>query len=205
MRYENEIVGKDAGKTSRVISWDEVDEPEVISPGKNAAILLRDIAIALVVIIVILQFIKPTIVFEHSMEDTLHPEDYVFLAKKAYVFNEIEFGDIVVCESVLVDDNGVAKNLIKRVIGLPGDVLMVTDGAVYRNGERLYEPYTKGGVTHGEMAPVTVPLGSYFLLGDNRDISMDSRNERIGFVSEDEIQGKVFFRLFPISNAGRID
>ena len=73
MRYENEIVGKDAGRVSKVIPWEEVEEPEVISVGKNAAILLRDIAIAFVVIVIILQFIKPTIVFEHSMEDTLHP------------------------------------------------------------------------------------------------------------------------------------
>ena len=204
MRYENEIVGKDAGRVSKVIPWEEVEEPEVISVGRNAAILLRDIAIAFVVIVIILQFIKPTIVFEHSMEDTLHPEDYVFLAKKAYVFGEIEFGDIVVCDSTLVDDRGDTKNLIKRVIGLPGDVMTIKDGSVYRNGERLDEPYTKGGVTHGEMAPVTVPDGSYFLLGDNRDVSMDSRNETIGFVPEDEIQGKVFFRLFPISNAGRV-
>ena len=205
MRYENEIVGKNVPRASKVIPWDEVEEPEVVSPGRNAAVLLRDIAIALVVIVVILQFIKPTIVFEHSMEDTLHPEDYVFLAKKAYVFGKIEFGDIVVCDSMLVDERGVSKNLIKRVIGLPGDVLSVKDGAVYRNGERLEEPYTKDGVTHGEMAQITVPEGSYFLLGDNRDVSMDSRNDRIGFVAEDEIQGKVFFRLFPISNAGWID
>ena len=202
MRYENEIVGKNA---SRVIPWEEVpEEPEKISPGKNALILLRDIVIALIVIIVILQFIKPTIVFEHSMENTLHPEDYVFLAKKAYVFGEIEHGDIVVCESILVDDRGVQKNLIKRVIGIPGDVIMIQDGAVYLNGERLDEPYTKDGVTRGEMAPVTVPPGAYFLLGDNRDVSMDSRNARIGFITEDKIKGKVFFRLFPLSNAGRV-
>ena len=200
MRYEHEIVGKNV---SKVISWDEVpEEPEVVSPGKSAVTLIRDIAIALVIIIVILQFVKPTIVFEHSMEDTLHPEDYVFLSKKAYAFGEIQHGDIVVCESVLVDERGVAKNLIKRVIGMPGDTIAIKDGAVYRNGERLDEPYTKDGVTKGESAEIVVPEGWYYLLGDNRDVSMDSRSEKIGFISEDKIRGKVFFRLFPISSAG---
>jgi len=203
MRYENEIVGKDADKVKPPEEPPEESDSK-FSPGKNALILLRDIMIAFAVIVVILQFVKPTIVFEHSMEDTLHPEDYVFLAKQAYLFNDIKFGDIVVCESALLDERGVPKNLIKRVIGLPGDIIAIKDNAVYRNGERLTEPYTKDGITHGEMAPVTVPQDAYFLLGDNREISKDSRNAEVGFVTRDEVKGKVFFRLFPISTAGSI-
>ena len=203
MRYENEIVGKDADKVKPPEEPQEDLEPKY-SPAKNALILLRDVLVAFAVIIIILQFVKPTIVFEHSMEDTLHPEDYVFLAKQAYLFNDIKFGDIVVCESAILDDRGVPKNLIKRVIGLPGDIITIKDDAVYRNGERLEEPYTKDGVTQGEMAPVTVPQDAYFLLGDNREVSKDSRNADVGFVNKDEIKGKVVFRLFPISTAGRV-
>lgn len=172
---------------------------------RSVLLLLRDIAIAFVVIIIVLQFIRPTIVFEHSMEDTLHPEDYVFLARQAYLFNDVEFGDIVVFESLLLDENGRSKNLIKRVIGLPGDVIEVKNDYVYRNGELLIETYTKDGLTIGDIPAVTVPEDSYYVMGDNRQVSKDSRNSSVGFVAEDKIKGKVFFRLFPISNIGLLE
>ena len=203
MRYENEVVGIDP----------EEDQPPVAakkraveknSSLRGSLLLLRDIAIAIVVLILILQFYKPTIVFEHSMEDTLHPEDYVFLARKAFVFGEVQFGDIIVFDSKLLDQRGGSKSLIKRVVGLPGDTIEVKDEAVYRNGARLTEPYVKSGVTPGNMAPVRVPADSYFVLGDNRQVSMDSRTPEVGFITEDKIQGKVVYRLFPLSTAGVI-
>ena len=203
MRFEDEFIRKDVGVRRR--ARETRQEPESsASVGRSALLLLRDIGIAIGVIIIILQFVKPTIVFEHSMEDTLHPQDYVFLARQAYLFNDIQYGDIVVFKSALMDEKGTYKNLIKRVIGLPGDVISIQDDAVYRNGERLDEPYTKDGVTLGEMAPVTVPLDAYFVMGDNRQVSTDSRSGIVGFVQETRIDGKVFFRLFPISKAGRI-
>ena len=203
MQYENEIVGKDAGQ-SQPEEWQDTLDNKV-NVGRSALFLLRDILIAVGVIILVLQFIKPTIVFEHSMENTLHPEDYVFLARQAYTFGDVKFGDIVVFESTLLDERGVKKNLIKRVIGLPGDVIAIQEDAVYRNGDRLYEPYTKDGVTLGEMSPITVPADAYFVMGDNRLVSTDSRSEAVGFVQEDKLEGKVVFRLFPISSAGRIN
>jgi signal peptidase I len=203
MQYEDEIVGKDAGgKQSPEEQQNTSDRKE--SLGKNALLLLRDIAIAIGVIILILQFVKPTIVFEHSMENTLHPEDYVFLARQAYTFGEIQHGDIIVFESNLLDERGVKKNLIKRVIGLPGDVLSIHDDAVYRNDERLYEPYTRDGVTLGEMTQITVPADAIFVMGDNREKSTDSRSEEVGFIPVEKVSGKVVFRLFPISSAGRV-
>ena len=203
MRYEDEVVGKDAPV------WESpVGEPETLaergSVGKNTLLLLRDIAIAAIIIVVILQFIRPTIVFEHSMDDTLHPEDYVFLSKKAYSFSDVKLCDIIVFSSELVDERGVEKYLIKRVIGLPGDEMEIKEDAVYRNGERLFEPYTKEGLTVGEMAPVTVPPDSYFVLGDNRQQSRDSRSAEVGFITKEQLMGKVVFRLFPISHAGKI-
>ena len=203
MLYEDEILGKDAPKEPPAEKKPEAPD-EKTAMARNALLLLRDIVVAFVIILVILQFVKPTIVFEHSMENTLHPEDYVFLAKQAYNIGDVEYGDIVVFSSSLIDDYGMKKNLIKRVIGLPGDTLEIKDEAVYRNGERLYEPYTKEGVTEGDMDLVTVPSDSYFVLGDNRQQSRDSRSEEVGFISRDKLQGKVIFRLFPISNVGRI-
>jgi len=203
MRYEDERVGIGAEAENQPVSVGKRSVEKGASM-KGSMLLLRDIAIAVAVLVLILQFYKPTIVFEHSMEDTLHPEDYVFLAKKAYVFGEVKFGDIVVFESKLLDERGGNKSLIKRVIGLPGDIIEVKDGAAYRNGDRLNEPYIKDGETPGTMAPVTVPADSFFVLGDNRQVSMDSRTSEIGFVTDDKIRGKVIFRLLPLSTAGTI-
>jgi len=203
MLYEDEIVGKDAEKKAPTVT-DQKRKAEKGNSMKGTLLLVRDIAIAVAVLIIILQFYKPTIVFEHSMEDTLHPEDYVFLARQAYNFGEVEHGDIVVFESKLLDERGGYKSLIKRAIGLPGEIIEVKDGAVYRNGERLSESYVRGGTTPGEMAPVKVPEESFFVLGDNRMVSMDSRTSEVGFVSMDKIKGKVVFRLFPLSTAGAV-
>jgi signal peptidase I len=165
----------------------------------------RDIAIALVIAIIIMQFVKPTIVREHSMLNTLNPNDYIFLSKQAYTFGEVKHGDIVVFHSQLEDSSGVKKNLIKRVIGLPGDTISISSGSVYRNGEALDEPYTRDGYTDGEMAEITVPENDLFLMGDNRQESTDSRNPDVGFVSEDTLVGKAVFRLFPIRDIGTIE
>jgi len=203
MRYEDEVVGKDA--EPQVYKIKDYKRKGKKNPTlKSSLLLLRDIGIAIIVLVIILQFFRPTVVFEHSMEDTLHPEDYVFLSKQAFRFNDVEYGDIVVFESKLLDDRGGQKSLIKRAIGLPGEIIEVKDGSVFRNGERLDEPYVRGGMTPGMMAPVKVPEGSYFVLGDNRLVSMDSRTSEVGFVSIDSIRGKVIFRLFPLSTAGII-
>jgi len=192
-------------QNKQVISDKEILQKNEESKGRSALLLLRDVAIALVIIIVILQFVKPTIVFEHSMQDTLQPRDYVLLARQAYSTNGPQRGDIVVFVSHLPADSGSGtKDLIKRVIGLPGDIIEVRDGFVFVNGTPLEEDYTKDGTTAGTMAPVTVPAGEYFMMGDNRQVSDDSRDPNVGCVAEKDILGKVFFRLFPISRFGRI-
>ena len=171
---------------------------------KSILILARDIAIAVVIALIVSQFIKPTIVNQHSMENTLHPRDYIFVARQAYTFGEVERGDIVVFRSNLEEDDGTKKNLIKRVIGLSGDTIEIKDGFVIVNGEGLYEPYTKDGTTAGVMDEITVPEGTLFLMGDNRFLSRDSRDPAVGFVSKDELLGKAIFRVFPFSDFGTL-
>ena len=167
---------------------------------------VRDIAVAVIAALLISRIITPTIVQEHSMEDTLQNRNYLILLRTAYKFgNEPEYGDIVVFKSDLVNEqNGQNRLLIKRVIAKGGDSVAIRDGIVYRNGEALEEPYTKDGYTSGAMDETVVPDGSLFLCGDNRLVSLDSRSEQVGFVEEERLIGKAVFRLFPFSEAGSI-
>ena len=170
---------------------------------ENAKEWIKDILIAVVVAFLVLQFIKPTIVQEHSMENTLEPNDYLFISKQSYhLFGDPQRGDIIVFHSQLTTADGTEKLLVKRIIALPGDTVFITGGIVYINGEPQDEPYTKDGYTNTEMAEITVPEGQLFCLGDNRQNSRDSRDPLIGFVDEDEVLGKAVFRLFPFSRFG---
>lgn len=169
----------------------------------NAKEWIKDIAVAIIVAVLVLQFVMPTIVCEHSMEETLQNRDYLFVSKQSYkLFGQPQRGDIIVFKSQLTLENGSNKLLIKRIIGLPGDTIYIADGKVFRNGEALDEPYTKDGRTDGFMAEVTVPEGSLFCLGDNRQNSADSRDSRIGFIDMSTVKGKAVFRLFPFNAIG---
>ena len=96
------------------------------------------------------------------------------------------------------------NNLIKRVIGVYGDIIDIKDGQVYVNGKPQKEEYTKGSTTTGSMLrfPVEVPEGKVFVLGDNRENSLDSRD--LGFVDIAQIKGKAFFRVMPFNRFGQI-
>lgn len=171
---------------------------------RNVLLWARDIGIALVVALILMQFVKPCIVREHSMEDTLYPDDYIFVSRQAYFFGEPERGDVVVFHSELMGENGVTKNLIKRVVGIPGDTVEIKGGSVYVNGEAIKEPYIKEGFTSGEMEKVTVPDEMLFLMGDNRQRSKDSRDPDVGFVPKKQLIGKAFFRVYPFDGFGFI-
>lgn len=164
---------------------------------------IRDIAIALVIALIIVQFITPTIVQQHSMDNTLNNGDYLIMWKLPYKMGKSpDIGDIVVFETQLETEEGDQKLLIKRVIAKGGDTVAIRDGVVYRNGEALSEPYTRDGYTNGGMDETTVPEGELFLLGDNRVVSIDSRDPAVGFVSEDLLVGKAVLRLFPFNKIG---
>ena len=129
-----------------------------------------------------------------SMEPNLHNGDIVLLTKTT----RFDRGEIC----------GFAWNnklLIKRVIGIPGDWIEIdVDGTVYRNGEKLNEPYAQQ-IALGECDlefPYQVPPEEYFVLGDMRESSIDSRNTLIGCVEYDQIIGKLFFRVWPLKSIG---
>jgi len=187
----------------------KIDDENVIHAAEQARrgkrLSMRRLIVVLAVvlgIVVLMQFFSARVVYERSMEDTIAPRDCVLLALKAYNNAGIVHGDIIMIETYLLNEDGRARDLIKRVIGLPGDTIEIIDGGVFRNGELLDEPYAKDEVTAGKIAPTLVPEGCMFVLGDNRRISIDSRDARVGLVEFDQIIGKVVFRLLPLSRSG---
>ncbi len=167
---------------------------------------IKDIAIAVLVAIFILQFLQPTIVQEHSMENTLHENDYVFVSKQAYkIFGEPQRGDIIVFNSELTSISGDKKMLVKRIIGLPGETISIDNGVVYINGEPLDETYTKDGYTATIMEEMKITANHIFVMGDNRQHSTDSRSDMVGLVSLDDVVGKVILRAYPFSDFGKVE
>lgn len=169
--------------------------------------IVRDIVLALLLALAISLLIRPTIVKEISMLPSLEEENYLMISKQAYRFGDVARDDIIVFHSDMMDEEGKEKLLIKRIIGIPGDVLTITNGRVYRNGYRIQEPYIMGGIegeTSGEIYNYIVPEGFVFVMGDNREVSLDSRAEEVGPIRISDIIGKAFFRLYPFDEIGGI-
>lgn len=160
---------------------------------------LKELVIAVAIAIVIMQFIKPTIVKETSMQPTLFENDYLLLNRQAYNFGEPERGDIIVFHTDLTTESGAEKMLVKRVIGLPGETITVSGGQVYVNGEVLEEDYIKDGYTDGFVENYVIPEGELYVMGDNRLVSIDSRTESVGSITIDSVLGKAFIRLYPFN------
>jgi signal peptidase I len=132
----------------------------------------------------------------NSMETTLSDGNYILVDKLAYPQNDPQRGDIVIFRFPLDEE----QELLKRVIGLPGDVVSINDGQVSINGASINEPYVSEKATYtGEW---TVPKGEYFVLGDNRPNSSDSH--AWGFVPRKNIIGKAVWIYFPAPNFGKI-
>ncbi|MBF8983916.1 signal peptidase I [Lutibacter sp. B2] len=165
---------------------------------------IKTIVISVVIAMVITAFVRPTLVKGYSMYPTLSPYNYLIINKIPYMMHEPEKGDIVVFKSHLKTEDGKEKDLIKRVIAVAGDEIEVKDGEVSVNGKILNEPYINGNYTSGEIN-VKVPEDTIFAMGDNRENSLDSRDERVGFVPLEVVRGKVLVRLYPFSQIGSVD
>lgn len=127
-----------------------------------------------------------------SMEHTIEVNDRVMGLQHAYLFSKPKRGDIVIFP---YPDNP-EVTYVKRIIGLPGETVEIKDGFVYIDGTPIEEPYLKEEMT-GEYGPYEVPEGCYFMLGDNRNLSADSRRWNNTYVKEEDIIAKVLFRYSP--------
>ena len=159
-------------------------------------------ALAIVFAFLITQFIKPTLVRGESMYSTLEEGDYLIINRMAYKFGEPDRGDIIVFKSNLQQDDGTSKDLVKRIIGVGGDTVKIENSKVYVNGTELDETYIDDQITEGNVDTV-VPEGTVFVLGDNRDISLDSRYEKVGMIDfSEDIYGKVIYSLTNFKKIG---
>ena len=165
---------------------------------------VKTIAISLVLAFLIVQVIKPTIVSGESMYPTLNNKDYLILNRLSYKFGDIKRGDIIVFKTDLKQDNGKEKDLIKRVIAIPGDHLVIMDSQVYLNDKLIEEPYIDNAYTSGDI-DIVIPDGEVFVMGDNRENSKDSRSEDVGLVNESDILGEFMIRLLPLNKIGSVD
>lgn len=152
------------------------------------------LGVAAVAVLISMLFLPVLRVTGSSMEPTLHSDEIVVCAK----YSDFKRGDIV----AFYFNN---KVLLKRVIGTPGDIIEIEDGgSVIVNGEKLTEAYAEN-VSLGECDlefPVQVPENRLFVMGDNRETSIDSRSSEIGYIADEYIIGRVFFRAWPLSKLG---
>lgn len=159
----------------------------------------------IIVSFLIITFIaQRTCVDGHSMENILYPGDNVILDKISYRFNNPERFDII----VFPHEVGLEKKYyIKRIIGLPGETVYINEtGNIYINDVPLSEEYGKEDIQDAGIAslPITLDADEYFVLGDNRNNSSDSRDPSVGLIKRNEIIGKAFIRIYPFSKFGII-
>jgi signal peptidase I len=160
----------------------------------------RDLAVALGLAIVVMIFLyQPVKVEGTSMNPLLSDQERIFINKFVYHFEPIERGDVIVFWYPL--DR--SKSFIKRVVGLPGETVEIRDGHVYINGQELADQYVPGGYLDGSTyAPHRIPADGYFVMGDHRDSSNDSRV--FGPVPRQFIYGKAVFAYWPADHFGSL-
>lgn len=154
--------------------------------------IIESLAIAVLIVTFITVFVgRFCRVKGRSMEPTLHTDEWLWTDKIAYTFNAPKRGDVVVLKY-----HDTHAKYVKRVIGLPGDSVEVRNKAVYVNGARLKEPYINEAPLYDSKL-AEVPVDSFFVMGDNRNVSDDSRGS-VGFVPREKLEGRVIVRLWPI-------
>jgi signal peptidase I len=190
---------------------DDAVTPEVVTPPPAKVRSRRKVALEWAVILVIAitaSFLIRTFAIQTfvipsgSMEPTLHVGDRILVNKLSVDFGSINVGDVIVFKAPPAEhceDDGIA-DLVKRVIGLPGQHLTSKGNAIYVNGKKLKEPWTYFPTIGTPIGHVTVPKNSYFVMGDNRADSCDSRFW--GSVPRHDIIGKVFLRVWPLRRIG---
>lgn len=144
--------------------------------------------------------IQRTVVKGESMEETLHEGESLLVNKLS--FYEPSRYDIIV---FYPQGEEVDEYYVKRIYGLPGETVQITGNDIYINGEKIEDNYAKNAMDDSGIAeePLTLADDEYFVLGDNREVSLDSRDPDVGPVKEKNIAGHVVLRIWPLSKFGK--
>lgn len=187
--------------------YDEEDADEPSDTRRNAiewaVVLVGAVLLALILRAVLLQaFWIPS----PSMESTLLVKDRVLVNKISYRLHDINRGDVIVfrrTDAEIANNPELPRDVIKRVIGLSGETVAVKDNVVTIDGVTLLEPYLDEGVVTSDFGPEVVPEGHVFVMGDNRELSLDSRFET-GPIAHDRVVGRAFFLFWPLDRLGSL-
>lgn len=179
----------------------EIEEKKEKSTVGELATMLLYVAIVLVLTFLVVRYVgQRTEVSGHSMEPTLSDGDNLIVDKISYRFNDPQRFDIIVFPFQYKDNTF----YIKRIIGLPGETVQIKDGVIYINGEVLEEHYGKEVMEKSGLAaePITLADDEYFVLGDNRNASSDSREPSVGSIKRENIIGRAWLRIWPFDSFG---
>lgn len=187
--------------------WFRMTENQEKKKGGWFSDIILPMALAFAIVFVIRSFVVGMYYIpSESMLPTLQINDHVVVTKFTYKLEDPERGDIIVFKYPPNDTSGVPErekiDYVKRVIGLPGEVLEIKEGQVLIDDHPLEEPYLAPGTRMSDFGPITVPEDAYFAMGDNRNNSNDSRFW--GPVGEDYIEGKAQWTYWPLSRWGGI-
>ena len=163
--------------------------------------MLVYVGIVLAITFLIITFVgQRTHVSGESMENTLDDGDQLSVDKLTYRFHDPERFDIIVFPFRYKDNT----YYIKRIIGLPGETVQIVDGEIYINGELLEESYGREVMQDAGLAaePITLGDDEYFVLGDNRNYSSDSRDPSVALIHRKEIIGRAWLRIWPLNSFG---
>lgn len=159
------------------------------------------VAVVVSVTFLIITFVgQRTYVSGSSMENTLSHGDNLIVDKLTYRFKDPQRFDIIVFPFRYEEKT----YYIKRIIGLPGETVQIVDGDIYIDGEILYESYGREVMKSAGLAadPITLGEDEYFVLGDNRNDSSDSRDPNVGLIHRDDIIGRAWLRIWPLDEFG---
>lgn len=177
---------------------------------KKFLLFVKDVAVIVILAFILAVVIKTFVVDNRiiptsSMYPTVPENSRILVNKFTYRFNDIQFGDIIIFEPTeqTKQEAEIDDDMLKRVIGLPGDTIEVKDGMLYRNGEAVQEDYISDNMDY-EYGPITVPEDSIFVMGDNRNLSFDSHAWSDPFVPIVNVKGKAFMIYWPTENFGTI-